>query len=97
MVQFILTPPIQRFNHLSQLVLDWICISDSSDFRLYYRRLCSTSRASCVVPAFDVCPLLTGSTLAYVVYNPYFHACLIEEKPHNINMGVLWVPGVSHI
>lgn len=46
------------------------------------------------ITAFTVAGFLVPSILPFVVYNPDFHACLIENRSR-INMGILWVPGLA--
>jgi len=46
------------------------------------------------IVAFIVAGFVVRFTLPFVVFNPDFHACLIEEKPR-INVGSLWVPGLA--
>jgi len=46
------------------------------------------------VAAFLIGGFVVPVTLPFVTYNPDFHACLIDEKPH-INMGILWAPGLA--
>jgi len=83
----ILTIGISNFLVLLRLWMLW----DRNSRLMYWTGIAFLTAQ---IAAFIVAGFVVRSLLPFVVFEPTFHACLIEEKPR-VNVGGLWVPGLA--
>jgi hypothetical protein len=83
----ILTIGISNLLVLLRLWMLW----DRNSRLMYWT---GTAFLTAQIAAFIVAGFVVRSTLPFVVFDPDFHSCLIEEKPR-VNIGGHWGPGLA--